>query len=281
MKKTTLLNPTTSGRRGMSRQDFFIISAKKPEKSLVLGKKKMAGRSGGKISVRHQGGGQKRLYRLVDFAQKNKKISAVVKSIEYDPNRTARIAQLIFENGSKKYVIAPTNIKIGQKISFDPKNKKIGNRMPLSEIPESSHIYNIEINPGKGGQIVRAAGTHAILMAKEGKYAIVQLPSKEIRKFLLTCEANIGRISNPSNRDLQIGKAGRKRRMGIRPTVRGTAMHPGAHPHGGGEGRSGIGFPGPKTPWGKPALGVKTRKPKQSDKMIIKRRPPKKKKGKR
>lgn len=209
-----------------------------------------------------------------------KDVPAKVASIEYDPFRSARIALLNFKDGEKKYIIAPRHLKVGDEIKFDQKAVEKGNRLMLKDIPENTPIYSIEINPGKGGQMVRSAGTYAEILGKEGKYAVVQLPSKEIRKFLLTCKASVGRISNSHHNEIVIGSAGRKRKMGIRPTVRGVAMHPDAHPHGGGEGRSGIGFAGPKTPWGKPALGVKTRKKKQSDKLIVKRRPAKKRKGK-
>jgi large subunit ribosomal protein L2 len=279
-KQRNLLKPTTPGRRGMTRADFKIITAKKPEKSLTRGIKRHVGRSNGKISIRHKGAGHKKNYRLVDFKMIKKDVPATVASIEYDPFRSARIALLFFKDGEKKYIIAPRHLHVGDEISNDQKTIAKGNRVQLQNIPENTSIYNIEIDPEKGGQMVRSAGTHATILGKEGKYALIQLPSKEIKKFLLTCHANIGRVSNSHHNEIVIGKAGRKRKMGIRPTVRGVAMYPAAHPHGGGEGRSGIGFPGPKTPWGKPALGVKTRKKKQSDRLIVIRRPAKKRKGK-
>ncbi len=280
MKNLKALKPTTPGRRGMTRADFKSITTKKPEKSLVKGIKRHVGRSNGKVSVRHKGAGHKKSYRLVDFKMIKSGVPAKVAQIEYDPYRSARIALLYFKDGEKKYVIAPRHLHVGDEIAFDQKKIEKGNRLMLKDIPENTAIYNIEINPERGGQMVRSAGTHATILGKEGKYAVIQLPSKEIKKFLLTCHANIGRVSNSHHNEIVIGKAGRKRRMGIRPTVRGVAMHPDAHPHGGGEGRSGIGFAGPKTPWGKPALGVKTRKKKQSDRLIVKRRPAKKRKGK-
>lgn len=280
MKNLKALKPITGARRGMTRADFKIITTRKRAKSLARGLKRHVGRSGGKISMRHKGAGHKKTYRLIDFKMIKKDVPAKVVSIEYDPFRSARIALLNFKDGEKKYIIAPRHLRVGDEIKFDQKAVEKGNRLMLKDIPENTPIYNIEINPEKGGQMVRSAGTYAEILGKEGKYAVVQLPSKEIRKFLLTCYASVGRISNSHHNEIIIGSAGRKRKMGIRPTVRGVAMHPKAHPHGGGEGRSGIGFAGPKTPWGKPALGVKTRKKKQSDKLIIKRRPAKKRKAK-
>ena len=268
------LKPTTPGRRGMTVLDFSELTKKEPEKSLTKPKKEKAGRSHGKISVRHRGGGVKRLYRQVDFKQDKWDIPAKVKAIEYDPNRSAFIALLVFADGEKRYIIAPQNIKEGDEIIFSEKAPiKPGNRLKLKNIPDGTQIYNIELEPGKGGQLARSAGTSAVLLGKDDKYAIVQLPSKETRKINLECAASIGVVSNPDHDEIKIGKAGRKRLMGIRPTVRGSAMYPAAHPHGGGEGKAGIGLPSPKTPWGAPTLGKKTRKPrKPSDKFIIKRR---------
>lgn len=268
--------PTTPGRRQMSTTDFSRLARKKPEKNLVIGLRKRAGRDRrGQISVRHRGGGHKRKYRIIDFKRSKYDIPAWVVSIEYDPNRSAFIALLNYIDGEKSYILAPEEIQEGDKVLSSSKKVEArpGNRMPLSEIPDSSLIYNIELHPGRGGKIVRAAGGSAILMGKEGKYAQVKLPSGEIRNILKTCAATLGSLSNPEHENIKIGKAGRKRWLGKRPNVRGKAQNPVDHPHGGGEGNQPIGLKYPKTPWGKPALGVKTRrKKKYSDRLIVKRR---------
>lgn len=269
--------PITPSRRYMTTVDFSILTKKKPEKSLLLPPKRRTGRSKstGEITVRHRGGGNKRKYRIIDFKRDKYDVKAKVSALEYDPNRSAFIALLQYEDGEKRYIIAPHQIKVGDEV-ISSKNKleaKIGNRMPLKYIPLGSFIYDVELLPGKGAQMVRSAGNMAQLMALEGKYAQLRLPSGEIRNILSDCCATIGQVSNPEHENIEIGKAGRKRWKGIKPEVRGKAMNPVDHPHGGGEGRSPIGLIHPKTPWGKPALGVKTRKKgKASDKLIIKRR---------
>jgi large subunit ribosomal protein L2 len=264
--------PTTSGRRGMTRV-IHEVDKIKPEKSLIVPKKVFAGRAKGTISVRHQGAGVKQQYRLVDFKQKKIGVLAKVATIEYDPNRSGYIAKIIYVDGEKTYIIAPQGLKVGDEIlSGEKASIKIGNRVPLSKIPSGTTIYNIEINPGAGGQMVRAAGSSAKLLGKEGKFAIIEMPSKEVRKINKECYASIGVVSNPDHENIFFGKAGRKRLLGIRPTVRGKAMYPAAHPHGGGEGVSDIGLKHPKTPWGKPALGFRTRRNKRSNVFIIKRR---------
>lgn len=272
--------PTTPGRRGMTKPDFSEITKNFPEKSLTRPLKKMGGRAGGKIAVRHQGGGHKRQYRLVDFKMNRFDIEAKVIAIEYDPNRTANIALICYKDGVKSYVLAPEGLKVGDKVVSSSKENtslNVGNRMPLANLPTSSLIYNIELLPGKGGTIVRSAGAMATLLAKEGKYATVQLPSGEVRKILVNCMANLGQVGNKDHSNEKIGKAGRSRWKGIRPTVRGSAMNPVDHPHGGGEGRQSVGLKRSKTPWGKTARGVKTRrKRKSSTKMILKRRKSKK-----
>lgn len=252
-----------------------ITSAKPKEKSLLIILPKSSGRnSAGKITVRHRGGRQKRFLRKIDFKREKRGIPATVVSLEYDPNRGASIALVIYEDGKKHYIIAPEGLKVGSKIIAGEKvSLKVGNALPLRVIPIGMFIHNLELKPGRGGQIVRGAGAAAVIRAKEDKYAIVELPSKELRKILLDCFATIGKVSNVQLKNISLGKAGRKRLKGIRPAVRGVAMHPGAHPHGGGEGRSGIGMPSPKSPWGKKTLGKKTRKKgKYSDKYIVKRR---------
>ena len=268
-------NPYTPSRRAMTMLDKAEITKDVPEKSLVVSKKKTAGRNAqGKITVRHHGGGSRRKYRIIDFKRRKDDIPATVKSIEYDPNRTANIALLCYADGEKAYIIAPVGLKVGDVLmNGENAEAKIGNCLPLSAIPVGTEIHNIELYPGKGGQLVRAAGGSAQLMAKEGKYAILRLPSGEMRMVPIICRATIGTVGNVEHGLVNIGKAGRKRNMGIRPTVRGSVMNPNDHPHGGGEGRAPIGRPGPCTPWGKPALGLKTRKKhKQSNKMIIRRR---------
>ena len=268
-------NPYTPSRRHMTGSDFKEITAKSPEKSLVVSLKKNAGRNNqGKITVRHQGGGYKTKYRLVDFKRNKDGIPAKVLTIEYDPNRTANIALICYADGQKSYILAPYGLKVGETLmNGEAAEVKVGNCLPLSNIPVGSAIHNIELHPGKGGQLVRSAGNSAQLMAKEGKYATLRLPSGEMRMVPIGCRATIGQVGNIDHELVTIGKAGRKRHMGIRPTVRGSVMNPNDHPHGGGEGRTSIGRPGPVTPWGKPALGLKTRKKnKQSNKLIIRRR---------
>lgn len=265
--------PTTSGQRQKISPDFSGITTDKPEKSLLVKKIRKSGRSKGRISMRRKGGGAKQRYRLVDFKRQKLDMKAKVVTIEYDPNRTARIAKIIYQDGEKSYILAPQELKIGDEVITAHKVPlKPGNRAQLKNIPASSFIYNIEIQPGKGGQMVRSAGNSAILLSKEGKYVTIKLPSKEIRRVLSESFASIGSLSYPEHSVMKHGKAGRKRWLGIRPKVRGLAMSPGAHPHGGGEGRSSIGMPSPKTPWGKLTLGKKTRKKKSSDRLIIKRR---------
>jgi large subunit ribosomal protein L2 len=268
-------NPYTPSRRHMTGSDFSEITTSTPEKSLVVSLKKNAGRNNqGKITVRHQGGGSRRKYRIIDFKRKKDGISAVVKSIEYDPNRTANIALICYADGEKAYILAPNGLTVGQTVmNGETAEIKVGNCLPLANIPVGSQIHNIELYPGKGGQLVRSAGNSAQLMAKEGKFATLRLPSGEMRMVPIICRATIGQVGNIDHELITIGKAGRKRHMGIRPTVRGSVMNPNDHPHGGGEGRTGIGRPGPVTPWGKPALGLKTRKKKkQSNKLIMRRR---------
>ena len=268
-------NPYTPSRRNMSGYDFEEITASTPEKSLTTSLKKHAGRNAqGKITVRHHGGGSRRKYRIIDFTRNKDGIPATVKSIEYDPNRTANIALICYADGEKKYILAPVGLKVGQTVMNGAEAEiKVGNCMELKDMPVGTQIHNIEMYPGHGGQLVRAAGVSAQLMAKEGKYAIIRMPSGEMRMVPIVCRASIGQVGNTEHNLVNIGKAGRKRHMGIRPTVRGSVMNPNDHPHGGGEGKAPVGRPGPCTPWGKPALGYKTRKKnKQSNKMIIRRR---------
>ena len=268
-------NPYTPSRRNMSGYDFEEITASTPEKSLTTSLKKHAGRNAhGKITVRHHGGGSRRKYRIIDFKRNKDGIPATVKSIEYDPNRTANIALICYADGEKKYILAPVGLKVGQTVMNGAVAEiKVGNCMELKDMPVGTQIHNIEMYPGHGGQLVRAAGVSAQLMAKEGKYAIIRMPSGEMRMVPIVCRASIGQVGNTEHNLVNIGKAGRKRHMGIRPTVRGSVMNPNDHPHGGGEGKAPVGRPGPCTPWGKPALGYKTRKKnKQSNKMIIRRR---------
>ena len=268
-------NPYTPSRRNMSGYDFEEITASTPEKSLTTSLKKHAGRNAqGKITVRHHGGGSRRKYRIIDFKRNKDGIPATVKSIEYDPNRTANIALICYADGEKKYILAPVGLKVGQTVMNGAEAEiKVGNCMEFKDMPVGTQIHNIEMYPGHGGQLVRAAGVSAQLMAKEGKYAIIRMPSGEMRMVPIVCRASIGQVGNTEHNLVNIGKAGRKRHMGIRPTVRGSVMNPNDHPHGGGEGKAPVGRPGPCTPWGKPALGYKTRKKnKQSNKMIIRRR---------
>lgn len=267
--------PYTPSRRHMTVSDFSEITKSTPEKSLVVHIKKTAGRNNqGKITVRHHGGGFKRKYRIIDFKRNKDGIPATVKAIEYDPNRSANIALLFYKDGEKKYIIAPNGLKVGDVVSNGPEAEvRIGNALPMRNIPIGAEIHNIEMKPGAGGQLVRSAGNVAQLMAKEGKYATVRLPSGEMRLLPIDCRATIGQVGNIEHELINIGKAGKKRHMGIRPTVRGSVMNPNDHPHGGGEGRAPIGRPAPCTPWGKPALGYKTRKKhKSSSKFIIRGR---------
>ena len=268
-------NPTSPGLRGMTVSTFEEITTDKPEKSLTTSLKKHSGRnSRGKITVRHRGGRERRRYRIIDFKRNKDGIPGTVKTIEYDPNRSANIALIVYADGEKRYIIAPHGLQVGNVIhSGTDCDITVGNALPLANIPVGTVIHNIEMKPGKGGQLVRSAGNGAQLMAKEGKYATVRLPSGEVRRILQVCRATIGEVGNIDHSNIQIGKAGRKRHMGWRPTVRGSVMNPNDHPHGGGEGRAPVGRKSPVTPWGKPALGYKTRaKNKASDKYIVKRR---------
>ena len=267
--------PYTPSRRNMTMSTFEEITKKTPEKSLLAKKKKNAGRNSyGRITVRHQGGGNRQKYRIIDFKRKKDDMPATVIGIEYDPNRTSNIALIKYEDGTLNYILAPLGLKDGDQVVSGAKSDiKIGNCLPIENIPVGTLIHNIELNPGQGGKLVRTAGGEAQLMAKEGKYAHVRLPSGEMRLVLAKCRATVGTIGNTDHGNIKLGKAGRKRHMGIRPTVRGSVMNPVDHPHGGGEGRAPVGHAGPLTPWGKPALGYKTRKKnKKSDKLIVKRR---------
>ncbi len=266
--------PTSSARRFMTVSSFEEITCTTPERSLLEDQKHKAGRNAqGKITVRHHGGGNKRKYRIIDFKRNKDGIGAVVKTIEYDPNRTANIALLCYEDGEKRYILAPVGLSVGDKLLSGPKaDIKPGNALAIENIPVGTMIHNIELQPGKGGQLVRSAGVAAQLMAKDAKYAQVKMPSGEMRLILVKCKATIGQVGNLDHEIIRIGKAGKVRHMGIRPTVRGSVMNPCDHPHGGGEGRAPIGRSGPVTPWGKPALGYKTRKKKnRTDKFILKR----------
>jgi large subunit ribosomal protein L2 len=267
--------PTTPGRRQAMFDDFSDITRKKPEKSLVISKKRTSGRNvHGKITVRHRGGGARRNIRMVDFKRDKFDIPGKVSTIEYDPNRGARIALITYKDGEKRYIIAPKDLAVGEEIlsSREQLDIKTGNAMPIKFIPSGVAIYNVELEPGQGGKLARGAGNAVHVMGVEGKYAQIKLPSGEIRLIKKECLCTVGRGSNPEKRHIKIGLAGRKRKMGIRPTVRGTAMNPVDHPHGGGEGNQPIGLKHPKTPWGKPALGVRTRKNKRTQKLIIRRR---------
>ena len=267
-------NPTTNARRGMSVTDYSELSKVAPEKSLLRPLKKNSGRNNyGRITVRHHGGGNRRKYRVIDFKRSKFDVEATVKTLEYDPNRSAHIALIEYADGVKSYILAPVGLKVGDKVLAGPNaDIKPGNALPLTNIPVGTFIHNVELYPGKGGQLARAAGNAAQLMAKEGVYALLRLPSGELRNVPVNCMATVGQVGNTDHENVKIGKAGRTRHLGIRPTVRGSVMNPNDHPHGGGEGKSPIGRPGPVTPWGKPALGYKTRKKKkQSDKLIVKR----------
>lgn len=266
--------PSTPGTRHKTGHTFEEITKSKPERSLTVPLKKKSGRNMyGRITVRHQGGGHKRQIRLIDYKRDKFDIPATVAAIEYDPNRTARIALLNYADGEKRYIVAPVGLIVGNQVfSGDDVDIRVGNSMTLAKIPVGTTIHNIELQPGKGGQMVRSAGTSAQLLAKEGKYAQVRLPSGEVRLVLQDCRASIGQVGNVEHANIKLGKAGRKRHMGIRPSVRGVAMAPSDHPHGGGEGRSGIGMPSPKSPWGKPTLGKKTRHNKRTEKYIVRHR---------
>ena len=266
--------PTSPGRRGMSGSSFEEITKDKPEKALVKPRKSQAGRNNqGKITVRHRGKGVKRRLRVIDFKRDKIDIPGRVAAIEYDPNRSARIALIYYVDGEKRYIIAPLGLNVGNMVMAGSNAEiKPGNTLPMKNIPSGTQIHNIELQRGKGGQVVRSAGVAAQLMVKEGEYVLIRMPSGELRRIRSECIATIGQVGNVDHQNIKWGKAGRKRWLGWRPTVRGSVMSPRDHPHGGGEGRSPIGMPGPKTPWGKPALGYKTRKPKASDRMIVKRR---------
>ena len=270
-----LFKPTTNARRNMSVTDYSELSKVAPEKSLLKPLKKNSGRNSyGRITVRHRGGGNRRKYRVIDFKRTKFDVTATVKTLEYDPNRSAHIALLEYADGEKAYILAPVGLKVGDTVVAGPTaDIKPGNALPLTNIPVGTFIHNVELYPGKGGQLARAAGNAAQLMAKEGVYALLRLPSGELRNVPVQCMATVGQVGNLDHENVKIGKAGRTRHMGIRPTVRGSVMNPNDHPHGGGEGKSPIGRPGPVTPWGKPALGYKTRaKKNRSDKLIVKRR---------
>lgn len=267
--------PTGNGRRNMSVTDYSELSNVAPERSLLVSLKKNSGRNSyGRITVRHRGGGQRRKYRIIDFKRDKFNIPATVASVEYDPNRSAFIALLQYEDGEKRYILQPAGLKVGDVVvSGKDADIKAGNALPLSSIPVGTIVHNVELYPGRGGQLARAAGNSAQLMAKEGVYALLRLPSGELRNVPASCMATIGQVGNLDHENVKVGKAGRKRHMGWRPTVRGSVMNPCDHPHGGGEGKSPVGRPGPVTPWGKPALGYKTRRTKKSsDKLIVKRR---------
>lgn len=266
--------PVTPGLRGMTGYTFEEITKKSPERGLVVSLPMRSGRNAyGRVTVRHRGGGHRQLVRVVDFRREKFGIPAKVSAIEYDPGRTARLALLFYADGEKRYIIAPLGIKVGDTVVSGPTSEiRVGNALPISSIPVGTMIHNIEMLPGKGAQMVRSAGTSAQLLAKEGEYAQVRMPSGEVRLVPQGCYATIGQVGNLDHGNIKLGKAGRKRHMGIRPTVRGSAMSPRDHPHGGGEGRQPIGKPGPRTPWGKAALGLKTRRNKRTDKFIVRRR---------
>ncbi len=266
--------PTSPGRRGMTGSTFTEITKSKPEKSLLMPLKKSVGRNNqGRISVRHRGGGAKRRLRVIDFKREKYGVPGRVAAIEYDPNRSANIALIFYADGDKRYILAPQELSVDDMVeSGENAELKPGNAMPVKRIPSGTLIHNIEMEKGRGAQMVRSAGGAAQLMAKEGEYTLIRLPSGEMRRIRSDCMATIGQVGNIEHQNIAMGKAGRIRWLGRRPQVRGSAMNPTDHPHGGGEGRSPVGMPGPKTPWGKPAMGYKTRKPKASDKLIVKRR---------
>lgn len=269
-----IYKPITPGMRGMTGYTFEEITKSKPERSLITFRKQNSGRNNmGRVTVRHRGGGARRFIRTVDTKREKFGMNATVKAIEYDPNRTARIALVCYDDGEKRYILAPLGLKVGDKVVSGPNAEiRVGNALPIANIPVGTTIHCVEMKPGKGGQIARSAGVSAQLIAKEGKYAQVRMPSGEVRLVLQTCYATIGQLGNVDHSNINLGKAGRKRFLGIRPTVRGTAMSPRDHPHGGGEGRQPVGMAGPKTPWGKPALGYKTRHNKTTDRLIVRRR---------
>lgn len=268
-----IYKPVTPGLRNRTGDTFEEITKSKPERSLIVFRKSTGGRNNlGRVTVRHRGGGVRRFIRIIDVKRNKTNVPAKVAAIEYDPNRTARIALLNYVDGEKRYILAPIGLKVGDMVVSGPNAEiRVGNAMPIANIPVGSTIHNIELKPGRGGQVVRAAGASAQLVAKEGDYAQVRLPSGEVRMVLQVCYATIGQIGNVDHSNIKLGKAGRKRHLGIRPTVRGTAMSPRDHPHGGGEGRQPVGMAGPKTPWGKPALGYKTRRNKKTDRFIVRR----------
>ena len=269
-----IYKPTTPGRRGMSVSEFDDITRTAPERSLVRSLPRTSGRNNtGRVTVRHRGGGHKRLYRMIDFRRDKIGVPGRVDSIEYDPNRSARIALVVYSDGEKRYIIAPLGLQVGATVMAGPEAEvRVGNALPLGNIPLGTMVHNLELQPGKGVQLVRSAGTSAQLLGKEGVYAAVRLPSGEVRRVLQGCYATIGEVGNEDHSNIKLGKAGRKRHKGIRPTVRGSAMSPRDHPHGGGEGRQPIGLPGPKSPWGKPTLGYKTRRNKKTTQYIVRRR---------
>lgn len=266
--------PVTPGQRGMTGYTFEEITKSAPERSLVVIRRERGGRNAhGRVTVRHRGGGNRKYIRIVDFKRDKRDIPAKVAAIEYDPNRTARLALLNYADGEKRYIVAPLGLRVGDTVLAGPSAEiRPGNSLPLANIPVGTMVHNLELKAGKGGQLVRSAGGAAQLLAKEGEYAQIRLPSGEVRRVLQVCYATIGQVGNVDHSNVKLGKAGRKRHMGIRPTVRGTAMSPRDHPHGGGEGRQPAGMPGPKTPWGRPARGYKTRNNKQTDKYIVRRR---------
>ncbi|MGB4861814.1 MAG: 50S ribosomal protein L2 [Tepidiformaceae bacterium] len=267
--------PTSPGRRNASSQTYTELTKKRPEKSLTESlKKKSAGRNNqGRITVRHRGGGSRRLYRIIDWKRNKPGVPAKVTAIEYDPNRTARIALLQYQDGAKRYILAPNGLTVGAIVTSGPDAEiRVGNSLPLANMPTGTQVHNIELTPGRGGQMVRSAGVSAQLMAKEGEYALLRLPSGEMRRVRIECVATVGQVSNVEHSLIKLGKAGRTRHRGRRPQVRGSVMNPRDHPHGGGEGRAPIGMPGPKTPWGKPTLGYRTRNNKRTDRLIVRRR---------
>ena len=266
--------PTSAGRRGASGYTFDEITKTEPEKSLLATRKKMAGRNAhGRITVRHRGGGSKRRLRIIDFKRDKIGVPGKVASIEYDPGRSARIALINYADGEKRYIVAPVGLKVGDMVQSGPESEvRVGNTLPLQHMPNGTVIHNIELTPGRGGQIVRSAGTSAQLMAKEGEYALLRLPSGEMRRVLAACQATVGQVGNVENSLIKLGKAGRTRHRRRRPQVRGSAMNPVDHPHGGGEGKAPVGMPSPKSPWGKPTLGKRTRGTKPSDKYVVRRR---------
>lgn len=269
-----IYKPTSPGRRGMTGFTFEEITQTSPERSLVRPARRISGRNNqGRVTVRHRGGGHKRLYRVIDFKRDKLGVPGRVASIEYDPNRSARIALVVYADGEKRYILAPLGLTVGAQILAGPEAEvRVGNAMPLKNIPLGTIVHNVELQPGRGGQMARSAGVGAQLMAKEGDFAMLRLPSGELRRVAMVCMATIGQVGNPEHGNINLGKAGRKRWMGWRPAVRGVAMDPNSHPHGGGEGRTPVGMPGPKTPWGRPAMGYKTRTNKRTDKYIVRRR---------